>query len=48
VLVGQGVLPALTEEQLRAQPSGWARTADGFVTVKLKDRYDAFRVSVEP
>jgi alpha-glucosidase len=48
VLLGQEALPALTEPQLEAQPSGWARTADGFVTVKLKDRYDGFRVSLEP
>ena len=48
VLLGQEALPALTEAQLAAQPTGWARTTDGFVTVKLKDRYESFRVSLEP
>ena len=48
VLLGREPLPALTEARLSAEPTGWARTADGFVTVKLKDRYDSFRISLEP
>jgi alpha-glucosidase len=48
VLLGGDALPALGEAQMGAQTSGWTMSADGFLTIKLKDRYDAFRVSLEP
>jgi alpha-glucosidase len=38
VLVGGEALPA----------TDWTRGADGFLTIRLRDRYDTFRVSVEP
>jgi alpha-glucosidase len=48
VLLGSQALPALGEADLAKQASGWARTADGFVIVKLPDRFEAFRISIEP
>jgi alpha-glucosidase len=48
VKLGQQVLPALSPEQLATPGAGWARSADGRVVVKLKDRFDAFRLSLEP
>jgi alpha-glucosidase len=48
VRLGKETLAALPADQLPASGSGWARTADGFVVVKLKDRFDAFRLSLEP
>lgn len=47
VLLGREALPALSEEALAKQSSGWTRTADGLVVVKLSDRFEAFRVSLE-
>jgi alpha-glucosidase len=48
VLLGKETLPALSEDALAGQSSGWARSADGFVVVKLPDRFDAFRIGIEP
>jgi len=48
VLLGRDALPASSEAALATQASGWARGADGFVVVKLADRFDAFRISLEP
>jgi len=31
-----------------AQPGHWTRSADGFVTVSVKDRFEALRVTLEP
>ena len=48
VLLGRETLPALTEESIARQPSGWMRAPDGFVVVKLADRFDAFQLTLEP
>jgi hypothetical protein len=48
VRLGTETLAALAADQLPASGSGWARSADGFVVVKLRDRFDGFRLSLEP
>ena len=48
VLLDAQPLPFFPEDALGAQAVGFTRTADGFVVVKLPDRFDAFRVSLEP
>jgi alpha-glucosidase len=48
VLLGAEPLPELAESELAKQPRGFARGADGFVVVKLADRFDAFQVTLEP
>ncbi|HET7295411.1 MAG TPA: TIM-barrel domain-containing protein [Vicinamibacteria bacterium] len=48
VLLGGEALPSVTPEELQERPTGWARTPQGFVVVRLEDRFDALRVTLEP
>lgn len=48
VLLGGEVLPALGEAELARQAKGYTRTADGFMVVKLRERFDAFELRLEP
>jgi alpha-glucosidase len=41
-------LARVDEARLSAEPAGWARTEQGLVIVKLRDRAEAFTITVEP
>jgi hypothetical protein len=48
VLIGGDPLARVTPDELRRQPRGWTQDADGaFVTVKLPDRFEAVRITIE-
>ncbi|HSL21934.1 MAG TPA: glycoside hydrolase family 31 protein [Vicinamibacterales bacterium] len=42
-----GPLPRLAPEALEQQPTGWTVTDEGFVRVKLPDRFEAVSVTIE-
>jgi alpha-glucosidase len=48
VLLGKDALPARSPGERGVERSGWFRSADGFVTVSLKDRFEALSVTLEP
>jgi alpha-glucosidase len=48
VSLGASTLPRLDAARLAAEPSGWSRTERGVVLIKLRDRPEAFAVTVEP
>jgi Domain of unknown function (DUF5110) len=48
VSAGGAALARLDAERLAAAPAGWSRTDQGVVVVKLRDRADAFTVTLEP
>jgi len=48
VTAGGAPLARLDAERLASEPAGWARTDQGVVVVKLRDRAEAFTVTVEP
>ncbi len=47
VLLDGDALPVASTGQ-PAQPGRWTRSADGFVIVSVKDRFEALRVTLEP
>jgi alpha-glucosidase len=48
VLIGGSAISRVTPDELRRQPQGWTQDADGiFVTIKLPDRFEAVRVTIE-
>jgi hypothetical protein len=48
VTAGGAPLARVDAERLAREPAGWGRTDPGVVVVKLRDRPDAFTVTVEP
>jgi alpha-glucosidase len=48
VTAGVTSLARLDAQRLAKEPAGWARTDQGVLVVKLRDRADAFTISVEP
>jgi hypothetical protein len=48
VTAGGATLARLEAPRLATESAGWARTDQGVLLVKLRDRPDAFTVSVEP
>jgi hypothetical protein len=46
VLLGAEALPRVEAERLEAAPRGWA-VQDGVTVVRLPDRFEAFRVTIE-
>jgi alpha-glucosidase len=48
VTAGGAALARLDAQRLATEPAGWARTDQGVLVVKLRDRPEAFTVTLEP
>jgi hypothetical protein len=47
VTLGDVPLARLSTEEIAKQPEGWAVLDEGFVTVKVPDRFEPVRITIE-